>query len=342
MDKYTCRKLIVILLCVLRVATGSTDFSRKCQAAPSGDCADRARCSHRHDDSKLLSVPHYAFAKYNCRCDNMCYNFKDCCTDVADINRRDANFPPFDVIDCIKPHNVFTFGYHVYYVQRCPVDFSDDVIREGCEGNSSGDITGGWPVTDENNILYRNQYCALCNRVGNYTQWNVRLGCHRRAQALLSSTNHTSLLHFIYSNDAGCSVSFELTHAVQRHEAGARVCKPHVRSCLTSFSNDCIRHQCEADNASYSLVYINNDRIAYKNEHCAHCNDVSMFECSDLFTIKALVTPIRVIASVCFLYSNQPLSKLCFVFVHVIFRHSVVATSITYLEIGWSSFGKQT
>ena len=263
------------------------------------NCSSMSTCSKRSAADSRVQVPHYTFAKYNCRCDEMCHIFNDCCHDVAssdDVMREsyETATPRLEVIECERPANVFTFGYHVYYVKRCPETFDDDVIRAYCELATSNDVMSAWPVTDDYGLLYKNEYCAYCNNVSDYLRWNVRFGCQAEAENRLSSINHTSLAQFIYANDAGCSFTFEHTAAVENDEAGARVCKPHVDTCVTSWRDDCVRHHCEAENASLSLVHINSAKLSYRNQFCALCNDVSDYDCSDRFTIKSIVIPILV------------------------------------------------
>jgi hypothetical protein len=63
-------------------------------------------------------------------------------------------------------------------ISKCPTNTSFDKLRGKCENAPSEfsyPVEDFIPVVGANSLVYRNKHCALCNGVGNYTAWDIRV-----------------------------------------------------------------------------------------------------------------------------------------------------------------------
>ena len=135
-----------------------------------GTCND-SRCTGNNKEYKTY---------FDCYCDEACYKiFSDCCPDYEkQCGQQKFLETKTTVWKCVSNYwNKSIRGViGIWMITKCPADWPFDELRTRCENAPS---KFSYPVEDiipavgENSLTYRNQYCALCNRVKNYTTWDV-------------------------------------------------------------------------------------------------------------------------------------------------------------------------
>ena len=207
-----------------------------------------------------------------------------------------------DRLLCKHHEAVFTFGFAVYSVESCPAGFFNQYVASKCEQPDSSDVINVWPVTDSHGVLYTNIFCAICNDVSGVRAMNPRYECRQDFdQTLLENATSAYEVTQILHENRLCDVLFEHTgDVIERLDAGARVCKPLLASCPLTWSDDCTRDLCESEiyNDTFSLVYDNSERVAYRNVFCAQCRGkTGSVDCQDRFTIVGMRIPTQVASS---------------------------------------------
>ena len=169
-----------------------------------------------------------------CRCDSDCTVYGDCCdsylpstdstsTDVP--GRLDA-----DLLECrsiyLDEQTQPGWGESFWMVSACPVDWLDggddqlhlDILDSCLRG--SEDLP---PVTDlETGLVYKNEYCAVCNQVYSFIRWGYTLECSPELSRLASQPNFTVTLDII---EQWCLVCrFRDPHVTNGAVPAARAC----------------------------------------------------------------------------------------------------------------------
>lgn len=122
---------------------------------------------------------YYSFK--SCYCDEYCKYFRDCCMD-ADIANSSSKVPDkFQYLSCVRfvsPNasgKNSNQGFHM--VSKCP---RDSGITKELVNNCEDDLHDGIPVSDNEHLTYKNEYCALCHGIKKYSFWSlVFMKCSR-------------------------------------------------------------------------------------------------------------------------------------------------------------------
>lgn len=141
------------------------------------------RCTHNRTEWKTD-------ANLACSCDPDCYEvFNDCCADyVKDCGAQKPqnvstkqykwSCEPLGILD----NEYCTVADGIWMVTQCSHDWPNDTIRTNCENplqkltSSSPDHTRYLPVVSQQNITFRNLYCALCNGVNDFCEpWPLNI-----------------------------------------------------------------------------------------------------------------------------------------------------------------------
>ena len=242
----------------------------------------------------------------SCRCDSQCETYGDCCADG-----RPSSCGPgggaggLEGLQCRRTANVFlpdvflpdslTLGVErreaYWMVSACPdhwVSSSELPTAPEIETNCTTGSEYLPPVSDSaTGVVYRNEFCAVCNGVENAVRWRYGLGC-------------TAWLQIELKNAALGIVLFELTLEVINRECvicsyeppndfsldtRSRACYPHVSTCLPS--KDVSLGEQEYEEAvelcmSEPLTPVCAEGIVYRNTHCARCNNQPHTLCAEL------------------------------------------------------------
>lgn len=192
------------------------------------------------------------FRELNCRCDADCSLYGDCCHDaVANVSM----VPPetVELLECQYIQGVDEI-YNTYVVQKCPQNTNKN-IRQLCEEKSEDNLILNTPVTGEKSgLLYKNMYCAMCNREY-YEYWTPGLECGWRRRY----TGNISIPEL--KGNTNCQIRYH-----PPKNARTRQCFTVTDNCGADKSNDA----CATGN--FSLVF---GQAIHRNTECAMCNGES-------------------------------------------------------------------
>ena len=108
---------------------------------------------------------------------------------------------------CVKTSNTEFYGYTM--IGSCPSDNSEKSLQTLCSSTSS---PLELPVFDfDHNIVYKNIFCAKCNRASNPVYWKFSASCNSRyITASDIPKNRTMMLNFLTKN---CDWKFAVPRA---------------------------------------------------------------------------------------------------------------------------------
>lgn len=249
-------------------------------------------------------------------CDASCPKYGDCCTNSTYFNDA-VQRRAVSSFKCVHVE-----GYPpIYRKDSCPPSFKNLEIRRQCEKSSDvRDVRYPilvTPVTHtRSNVTYGNIYCAICN--GDVSPpkelefWDQGLKCmYNKTKDLppkcqqdcvqnnLKYNETEGVWQVVFNNLAyECELTASITDKAKSH---VRSCVPTINTCPAGWKNEDIRNRCESytlvvymppnkTNAIYgndsSVLNYNETEIAYRNVHCAMCNNapVQELECETVRT----------------------------------------------------------
>ncbi|XP_060070339.1 uncharacterized protein LOC132550309 [Ylistrum balloti] len=134
----------------------------------------------------------YAVGKYPCSCNPLCFfdDALECCLDLV------LEYP----ISCQRP-SLSTEGPSNYLIDGCFQSSWPEAIQSRCRF-SDNDIFSSMPIVGENNMLYKNFDCFLCNQdilipqlnlskimsYDNYLPWSIDMQCEGDLNLLFHAT----------------------------------------------------------------------------------------------------------------------------------------------------------
>lgn len=148
-----------------------TKYIEPPQCLKNRSCKDR--CGFKRQFSDNLS----------CFCDPDCNMlFKDCCEDFHEY--CNATFMEKHKVvsrfakrwNCTK---IYKEDVPIWVIGQCTPDWNDADVLQRCTKHDieSMSISELIPVTDQNNNTFLNRYCAICNNVTSFTQWQFEVNC---------------------------------------------------------------------------------------------------------------------------------------------------------------------
>ena len=262
-------------------------------------------CSPTCSDLKVAEQLQFASkVKMDCKCDPDCEIYGDCCHDHPKTDQT----PTFTALSvkglALQCHTTyltcsdFENENNIWMVSACPGD--SDELEENCTGSPSLP-----PVSDlATGVVYKNEYCAMCNMVENIIPWRYVYQCRDQPYlGRLPGINRTVTIEDI---EAGCKLCSFAAPKFNLSSSGLpspppRACQPHISTCLAreelfrawdqEFYEEIV-HQCT--DGVFSLVQdplSNLDSVTtYRNQYCAICNNVHAqcyrddIPCSNIFT----------------------------------------------------------
>ncbi|XP_067142815.1 uncharacterized protein [Centruroides vittatus] len=241
-----------------------------------------------------------AFNNNKCFCDEDCHQYGDCCPDILTSSNSSWRCRYFQFIP----------GMYIYMIQTCPLDWSDDDVRQLCENELFSLAKQGKfnhylqdiPVYSlDNNIIYRNVFCAKCNRDTNLQKWNISFSCDKKIKnitlnnAVYQPADKKWRIERLNKTDIICKIDIPELRTWNQVKTifNGRRCKG-VSSCSGNWKKiDEIQKCSEFTEEGY--YFSNEDNIHYKNPYCALCNyiDIKQLNCnggtrlfSDAFGLK--------------------------------------------------------
>ena len=135
--------------------------------------------------SQAIQNGHQAPCCRDCSCADDCWKRDNCCPDK--IVKEEA--VTIEKETC-KSHFVLKnensvfknidFGpdKHYFVIETCPETGNDGIVKEKCAGTMAETLTDLiWVSDTKTNKIYNNRFCAECNGVRNYRQWNLATDC---------------------------------------------------------------------------------------------------------------------------------------------------------------------
>ncbi|GIZ03127.1 g_PROTEIN_RECEP_F2_4 domain-containing protein [Caerostris extrusa] len=186
--------------------------------------------------------------------------------------------------------------YHDCCINKCPASWEDEFVRDMCEMESttrqamglSFDHLQDMPVQGESTrVLYRNIYCAICNKDIPVVKWETFMYCNGDSEnprnSLMDNPDFSTAyydpraMNFrkvkVGDRLKNCAIivkNFDLKKLLS--EYGARLCKPVISSCPEETDWQ-TKDKCGAYSAYvYQKVRSGNRRKVFKNFHCALCH----------------------------------------------------------------------
>ena len=242
-----------------------------------------------------------------CNCDASCGLFSDCCgIKDSPLFCPPSDFPPLQLGAELECRSVYLVeGVRVEapedafrMVSSCPDSWPRDVpsvdnrtIVESCMSED----TGLPPVTDaETGLVFKNEFCALCNSVEHFRAWLTTLVC---IPSVYETINELSLADILEEDDRvfarDCRpCSHQWLDAIP---PPPRSCIPANSSCLNKTALEIQSGRSTSDSLYSQLVddcrtaqrdiVVTAFGAVFSNADCAFCNDVSMDSLS-CFTLR--------------------------------------------------------
>ncbi|KAG8186086.1 hypothetical protein JTE90_027080 [Oedothorax gibbosus] len=254
------------------------------------------------DENSIVEVRTFNESRWsNCRCDDLCHVYGDCCIDMV-LARKYSVAPSIDSQSwsCVEVRDANGSFNRIYVHQKCLADWDDGFIRGMCEIEASERQRKGMafdhlqhiPVLSETSrILYRNVYCAVCNRDTQTYKMESEIICFGINTSYNSQSEELDFTNTTYDPRTmmyrkvkvggklrNCYMKvqeFKLERLIT--EFGARMCKHVIDTCSPDTDTE-IKRKCKAYS---SYVYRDSgsmketiDQQVYKNFYCALCNGI--------------------------------------------------------------------
>ena len=220
----------------------------------------------------------------NCKCEDDCTLYNDCCLDYTPNNSstHQPNVQFDELLECLEVnytrHILGSGGNSVWMVSRCP---QPSELNEKCTNQSLF-----LPVTDSHsNLTFRNIYCAMCNNISveQVELWQPQFHCDDQVMIANLSVNFSTFEEI----KQHCFM-----HEIVLEGNNTRSCIPHIRTCpsnSTAVHFDLVRN-CTQGPFDLTAASGNNTRI-FKNSACAECNGIPstmcLFQEVDSFSSKS-------------------------------------------------------
>ncbi|XP_033117729.1 uncharacterized protein LOC117117527 [Anneissia japonica] len=256
----------------------------------------------------------------DCGCDAACEYYGDCCYDYSSACNSSEFTPPTadaNQLQCVAGDSIISDGYYTIALCRDDSTVNIDTI-EKCEHPGLDDILLTIIVSDGDNNIYKNVYCALCNGVpiSELTAWEITFNCFdddvREEFGIETSAPIIPLLPLFLGTTQRPPTTTETPPPNIHEQLGStlkcnnvefrppsgkqdsrRICNSRAKSsCGGIYLNTSVIRACEMKYKG--IVYGSN---VYKNPHCAICNDDSFYTCDEFTTSRAVfgLTPLTVI-----------------------------------------------
>ena len=220
-----------------------------------------------------------------CKCDTDCEAYGDCCgpsasrkPDVCEQVPTDTNLNglEFTCQSIFLNSKIAVMKHEAFWmVSRCPADWLDEVgesgqmVLDGCE-SSSRDLP---PVTNRvTGVVYKNQHCALCNRVEDTLSWEANLVCTQYLYDLFETTPISEIDQNLFQEQCQ-PCSYQPPNSVR----SPRACYPTVDTCRvdeSQYSNECVNGSYDLHASYVPDVFDGSETVfrIYRNRECANCN----------------------------------------------------------------------
>ena len=172
-----------------------------------------------------------------CSCDSYsCYQTGNCCPDLGPSPDTSSDMICSDSMTKFtnkrssRIHNGYKYGVKQYFiVASCPQNYNDSHVVSKCKGSNKtelGDFL--WVSHTENDLIYRNHYCAKCHGLKGWLTWNLRTNCFMT----LMDTGFQNLTTALLSDD--CDIVNEVPESKLDASRKYQCYMPDITSCNIS------------------------------------------------------------------------------------------------------------
>ncbi|CAC5396750.1 unnamed protein product [Mytilus coruscus] len=195
--------------------------------------------------------------KQYCNCDKQCHQFKDCCHDIKYNENLNSVYTPY--YHCYKASNDEYTG--LFTVAECPDTEVNTTVTLLCQSN---DLLNVGPCVVNNNIIFKNKYCAFCHNITLYDAFDLKIQLRRVDPSMLQENiSRSERMDYFFEN----SIGYQLV-------------APNgitIRSCMLNLdgNNDTL---CQMFiNPVYQLV--SRELQLYRNRFCVPVSSRDFFQC---------------------------------------------------------------
>ena len=231
-----------------------------------------------------------------CKCDVDCQVFGDCCcASVPTPPSKTEALQPGVKLDCISTYlnpdiQVLTENKGYLMISTCPdswMEMEDGATADFCISSNTSTVLP--PVTSTaTGMVYKNEFCALCNGVSELVTWQTDFFCNSIVYELLFFNNVSDIMLISDILERYCrECSFQVPAITKVTQNYTRSCIPSVSTCLHfieleeltvgNISYTDIEQNCVA--GVLNLVRSSTSGVVYRNAACSSCNNEEYTEC---------------------------------------------------------------
>ncbi|CAG2206404.1 unnamed protein product [Mytilus edulis] len=212
------------------------------------------------ENKKTMHSPQIPW-EYNmcpvCYNDSRCYINDNCCP------QQGLKYKKTECLTAIvhSPNNISTFRYEYEMVNTCPYGTVDSMFNECTKPRDIYDIIRYPPVTDQTYTSFKNQFCAMCNNIKEFTPWKIDVQCDIKYDIV---TTLNDIVEKALKNN--CIISFVPSKKMYNN---VKTCTGHtfIEACNVTGTLD--NYDRDIDFACQTLT---NPFPPYKNIFCHMCN----------------------------------------------------------------------
>jgi hypothetical protein len=204
-------------------------------------------------------------ARNFCYCDNLCQVMQDCCHDYHLHNITDE----LSASEVKSKWSCVHFGKNlpIWMKVSCAENWENADVSSRClnapQVLDSTSYAEFIPVVGQDNITYRNQFCAICNNQNKFSSWDLQLDFYPPGVSTVRE-----LVDFLVGY-----YEEKINNVVVPKSLPRRYCLQPVSTCK---GHDDIVNKCLF--GKVGIVYDSNgeqEYIQYKNTDCGLCNGVA-------------------------------------------------------------------
>ena len=181
-------------------------------------------------------------------------------------------------------------------IMKSTCSFYNDQDTSNCKTVQRLDMTleKELPVFDwTQNVTYRSIPCARCNNAGTLSLWGLLVSCVFSSGSIATPVNITAVKTFVKEHP-GCSWKYAPRNNNQQYNS----CVLHDAPCASNPRHLRVLSVVKELCSLYSMVFSIDDKLKYRNPHCALCNPNGrpLREAGD--EVQSLVPPFTILLDV--------------------------------------------
>ncbi|XP_067661519.1 uncharacterized protein [Haliotis asinina] len=200
-----------------------------------------------------------------CRCDEQCVLYDDCCPDYLILRNHTSVPVPYNC-ENTSPDIAKEDSKWYYMIRSCSVTSAPGLVQD-CFDRHSKDWEHQVPVVDaKTGHLYRNKFCALCNNVTVFNNWETQLICKSYPSSLKEARSSEEIYSFALEESI-CFIKF-----IPLGVASLRKCSSREESVISScnVTGKWVFYDRRVVEACERFTHIVHGK--YRNVFCYACN----------------------------------------------------------------------